>query len=74
MRWIFILLVLTGCEAQNRAAEEAARQANYHEKCVAYGLLPGSEAYANCRQQFDIARQQEMAIKKGVVIQHLLAR
>lgn len=78
MRWILVLslVALAACQTTEEKARQAAeaRQAADHAKCVDYGLAPGTEAYASCRQQFDLARQQERAIKKGVVIQHLLAR
>ncbi len=77
--YLGLVLVLAGCtsaEKERRKAAEAheARQAYYHQRCIEYGLTFGTDAYANCRQQFDALDRQERTMKRGLIIQRLLAR
>lgn len=78
MRWIVVLslVLLASCQTAEEKARKAAeaRQASYHEKCVGYGLSPGTEAYADCRIQFDLGERHERAAKKAIIFQHLLGR
>lgn len=51
-----LLLVLTGCEAHQQAdatAEAQARAVNDDAKCRSNGVLPGSQAYLECRMSLD---------------------
>ncbi len=48
MRWIIPLLLLTGACAPQQ----------FVDHCAGYGYAPGTEAYAACRMQVDLAEQQ----------------
>ena len=77
MRLLILLLLLAGCasaEDERRQAEDAERQAAYHQKCLDYGLTVGTDAYALCRQRFDETDRQERAMKRGIVLQRMLWR
>ena len=77
--YLTLALVVVGCtsaEEERRKVAEAheARQAQYHQRCIEYGLTSGTDAYANCRQRFDALDRQERTMKRGVVLQHWLGR
>jgi hypothetical protein len=51
-----LLLVLTGCAAQQQAdaaADAHARAANDDAQCRSNGVLPGSPDYVQCRMNLD---------------------
>ena len=58
------VLVLAACvdpAAERLAAENRAlelwnlRQELSHERCVDYGLVPGTDGYIECRKDYDLA-------------------
>ena len=73
---VLLLATCTSAEEERMKAAEAheARQASYHQRCIEYGLTSGTDAYANCRQRFDALDRQERTMKRGLILQRLLAR
>lgn len=67
------LFALAGCQTDQEQAIAAAkaRQAAFHQKCVSYGFKPGTDFYAQCRQQFDISFAQEQAARRAMILQYM---
>lgn len=55
-----LLLVFTAAcvSPEELAIQKAAQDQADVNTCLKYGMKPGSEAFANCRLQLDLARQE----------------
>ncbi len=59
------VLVLAGCES------EAERIAADNQQCLSYGFTMGTDAFAQCRLQLDLQRQQ--LLLQNMAIQQQMA-
>lgn len=58
MRWS-LAIVLVGCVALAACVSpiKQARQEREAAQCEAFGFRPGTDAYANCRMQFELEQR-----------------
>lgn len=53
-----LTLLLTGCQTPEQIEEHRRLQEDTdNHTCLHYGLKPGTDAFANCRLQIDLSRQ-----------------
>ncbi len=62
-----VILALAGCES---AAERIAAD---NQQCLSYGFTMGTDAFAQCRQQLDIQRNQ-LLLQNQAIQQQLAPR
>lgn len=55
-------VMLSGCKTAEQKRLDASR--NDQASCSAYGFSAGTQLYANCMMQLDMARNEEAAAKR----------